>query len=137
MIDINTEHIFSKDKRFDDAISLFNSQDWYSAHDLLEELWHESNGMERVTLQGILQIAVAQLHLTRGNHKGATILYGEGLGRLKRLGLPDFDLDINRLCIIVESRLRLLQSEDNPDKVSIPVIYRKSHKDSSKTDLSL
>ena len=98
-------------------------------NDSFEELWHETNGLERVTLQGLLQIAVAQLHLSRGNNKGATILYGEGLGRLKRNGLPDLGLDINALCIIVESRLKLLQSDSNPEEVSVPVIYRKSHKD--------
>ena len=35
------------DPRFQIALTLFNSADWYPAHDALEELWHETNGFER------------------------------------------------------------------------------------------
>ena len=82
------------DSRFQKAVDLFNLSEWYLAHDIFEELWHESHGPERKTLQGLLQIAVAQIHLERGNHNGATILYGEGLGRLKDLGSPDLGIDL-------------------------------------------
>ena len=51
------------DPRFGQAIELFNSQEWYAAHDVFEELWHETADPERRSLQGILQVAVAQLHL--------------------------------------------------------------------------
>ena len=30
------------DPRFQQAIELFNSQQWYDAHDVFEELWHET-----------------------------------------------------------------------------------------------
>ena len=52
------------DPRFQDAIRLFNTQEWYAAHDVLEELWHETADPERRCLQGLLQVAVAQLHLS-------------------------------------------------------------------------
>ena len=32
------------DKRFENAVELFNSKDWYPAHDAFEELWHETSG---------------------------------------------------------------------------------------------
>ncbi len=113
------------DERFSCAIKLFNSQEWYASHDLFEEIWHETNGLERVTIQGILQIAVAQVHLERGNFMGAKILFGEGLGRLKRSGLPDLGLDIKKLCMIVESRLGKLHQDLNPTFTSLPVISKK------------
>ena len=70
------------DPRLGAAIALFNDAAWYPCHDGFEELWHETAGPMRPVLQGILQIAVAHLHLERGNLRGATILLGEGLGRL-------------------------------------------------------
>ena len=76
------------DSRLYEAIHLFNSANWYPAHDAFEELWHETIGPERDVIQGVLQVAVAQLHLERGNKSGATILYGEGLGRLRKMGIP-------------------------------------------------
>ena len=72
------------DPRFQQGVELFNAGEWYAAHDLFEELWHETADPERRSLQGILQVAVAQLHLQRGNRRGATILFGEA----KRIVAP-------------------------------------------------
>jgi len=68
------------DPRFGAAVELFNQGQWYPCHDGFEELWHETQGSSRKALQGILQIAVAHIHLERGNRRGATVLLGEGLG---------------------------------------------------------
>tara|TARA_B100000700_G_C14778033_1_gene729935 strand:+ start:132 stop:491 length:360 start_codon:yes stop_codon:yes gene_type:complete len=111
-----------KDPRFKKGVNLFNSADWYLAHDLFEELWHETVGPERITIQGILQIAVAQIHLERGNINGATILYGEGLGRLRRVGIPYLGLDIKKLCEIIEPRLQLLQKNLDLDNCLTPFL---------------
>lgn len=113
----------TNDTRFRDALKIFNNAKWYEAHDLFEELWHENDGLQRITLQGILQIAVAQVHLERGNLNGATILYGEGLGRLKKKGIPHLGLDIKRLCELVEIRLKLLQQEKDPNISELPFLY--------------
>lgn len=80
------EHRLQADPRLAEAIDLFNRGEWYACHDGLEELWHETQGPSRPLLQGLLQAAVAQLHLERGNLRGATVLMGEGLGRLDRCG---------------------------------------------------
>ena len=119
----NSPLIF-EDIRFKKALECFNSADWYHAHDAFEELWHETNGPLRTTLQAILQIAVAQLHLERGNIVGATILFGEGLGRLRRNGITDFGLDIDKLCECVQDRLTLLQKGIDPVNLPIPFLYQ-------------
>ena len=100
------------DKRLNKAVELFNNQEWYPAHDAFEELWHETSGPERITLQAFLQIAVAQLHLENGNRNGATILFGEALGRLTKLGAPDLGFDISRIARSLEKILSCLQSEE-------------------------
>ena len=38
------------DPRFKQAIELFNTQEWYAAHDVIEELWHETVDPERRSL---------------------------------------------------------------------------------------
>ena len=102
------------DPRFQEAIRLFNAQDWYAAHDVLEEIWHETADPERRCLQGLLQVAVAQLHLQRDNQRGATILFGEALGRLQRPGTPDLGLDLQALCRCVQERFCLLYTSPSP-----------------------
>ena len=96
-------------KNFLYAIELFNNQEWYKAHDAFEEIWHNTNGDERITIQAILQIAVAEVHLSNKNFKGATILYGEGLGRLKSNKNTDLGLDTLSLIKFLEKKLKLLQ----------------------------
>ena len=113
------------DPRFQQGVELFNAGEWYAAHDLFEELWHETADPERRSLQGILQVAVAQLHLQRGNRRGATILFGEALGRLKRPGTPDLGLDLASLCRAAQQRLEALQLGGDPESCTVPVLESK------------
>lgn len=106
------EQRISTDPRFHAAIELFNDGQWYAAHDGLEELWHETCGPCRPVLQGILQIAVAQLHLERDNRRGAVILLGEGLGRLRRGPDQVLTLDLAPLKAAAQVHLQHLQTSD-------------------------
>ena len=103
---LSEEQELLADTRLGEAIFLFNSSDWYACHDGFEALWHETAGPMRPVVQGILQIAVAELHLERGNCRGATILMGEGLGRLK--ACPHNSLGIDLAALIDSSMQRLL-----------------------------
>lgn len=103
------------DPRLAEAISLFNRGDWYGCHDGFEALWHETAGAMRPVLQGILQIAVAELHHERGNLRGATILMGEGLGRLARTEDEALGLDLKSLRQTSGLRLRALQEGGSLD----------------------
>ena len=123
---ISQDISLSEDDRFQIAIDYFNSGQWYLAHDSFEELWHESIGLERNTLQGILQISVAQLHLERNNKNGATILFGEALGRLKRIGTFDLGLDLDNLCNCIEQRLSSLHLNRDVDLCTVPSLLKKT-----------
>ena len=113
---------FIKDSRFEIGMKLFNSFQWYKSHDIFEEIWHETGGPERQLLQGILQVAVAQVHLENNNINGATILYGEALGRLKRFQSANLGLDIVGLCECINKRLEFLQSGRDLCSCSLPVL---------------
>ena len=116
------DNSFINDDRFETGMKLFNSCQWYKSHDVFEEIWHETGGPERQLLQGILQVAVAQVHLENSNINGATILYGEALGRLKRFKLADLGLDIEGLSECVAKRLELLQIGKDLSFCSVPVL---------------
>ena len=108
------------DPRFPQALELFNSGAWYEAHDAFEEIWHEQIDPDRKLIQAIVQIAVAHVHLERGNTRGATILLGEGIGRL-RPSLPSaLGLDLNALHTAVADRLSALQSGSDPEALPPP-----------------
>ncbi len=108
------------DPRFRQAVDLFNQRAWYEAHDAFEELWHETTGPERRILQGILQIAVAHLHLERGNCRGATMLLGEGVGRLSAAESGDLGLNLPLLRHQAQRRLAALQQQSDPHQLPVP-----------------
>ncbi|TVS06237.1 MAG: DUF309 domain-containing protein [Cyanobium sp. PLM2.Bin73] len=110
------------DPRLQQAIRLFNTAEWYACHDQFEELWHETSGPIRPVLQGILQIAVAQLHHANGNRRGATVLTGEGLGRLRSAGGQALGLDLEALRANARGWLRALQANEASPALPPPVL---------------
>ena len=116
------DDLFINDSRFEIGMKLFNSCQWYKSHDVFEEIWHETGGPERQLIQGILQVAVAQVHLENSNLNGATILYGEALGRLKRFHLANFGLDVEGLSNCVSRRLEFLQIGKDLAGCTVPVL---------------
>jgi len=91
------------------ALNLFNSHQWYEAHDAFEEIWNTVDGDERQVILGILQVSVSQFHLSKGNLNGATILLGEGLGRIKTRTKINLGIDLDLFCLCLEDLLRKLQ----------------------------
>jgi predicted metal-dependent hydrolase len=116
------EDDLGRDPRFAKAVERFNAADWYACHDGFEELWHETQGPMRPVLQGILQIAVAQLHLERGNRRGATVLMGEGLGRLAGCDDDAAGLSLESLRRSATAWLQALQSGDDPIHLAPPTL---------------
>jgi uncharacterized protein len=56
------------------GIHLFNAREFYDAHEVWEDVWRESEGMEKRFLQGLIQAAVALHHHSTGNIVGACSL---------------------------------------------------------------
>jgi predicted metal-dependent hydrolase len=108
------------DPRLAESLQLFNSGDWYASHDGFEALWHETQGPLRPVLQGILQIAVAHIHLERGNLRGATVLLGEGLGRLLPCGDQALGCNLQILRQQARDRLEALQAQRSTDCLPLP-----------------
>ena len=104
------------------ALNLFNNQQWYEAHDAFEDIWNTLDGDERQIIQGILQVSVSQFHLSKGNLNGATILLGEGLGRIKSRTDIDLGIDLESFCKCLEQLLRKLQFKEKINKNDQPYL---------------
>ena len=104
------------------ALDLFNKKKWYEAHDALEDIWNTLDGDERQVIQGILQVSVSQFHLSKGNLNGATILLGEGLGRIKTRTNIDLGIDLKSFCKSLEHLLKKLQYSENLNEDDKPTL---------------
>jgi uncharacterized protein len=88
----------------------FNQGDFYACHDTLEAVWIESPVFEKNFYQGILQVAVSLYHLSNHNWRGAVILLGEGLNRLRKYP-PDFGgIDVDEFITQAAELLSALQT---------------------------
>ncbi len=104
------------DSRFEEAITQFNSGDYYACHDTLEAIWNDSWQSDRAFYQGILQIAVGLYHLKSQNWYGAAILLGEGTSRLPSY-LPEYQsIDVENL---LEDSLHILRTVQTNGKEGI------------------
>ena len=109
---MNQENTKSFQDSFFVALNLFNNHKWYEAHDAFEEIWNSVDGDERQVIQGLLQVSVSQFHLSKGNLNGATILLGEGLGRIKTRTKIKLGIDLESFCRSLEVLLRKLQCKE-------------------------
>ena len=116
--------IKSFEDKFFNALNLFNNQKWYEAHDAFEDIWNTLDGDERQIVQGIIQVSVSQFHLSTGNLNGATILLGEGLGRIKNRTNNNLGIDLESFCVCLEQLLRKLQYKEELNENDKPYLVR-------------
>ena len=74
------------DPRYLAGIAFFNAGDFFEAHEVWEELWHDCEPADRRFYQSLIQAAVALYHFGRGNREGACRLFARG--RAKSIGYP-------------------------------------------------
>jgi hypothetical protein len=74
------------------GIDLYNFAYWWECHETLEGLWHLTGhrGTEAQFLQGVIQVAAANLKRHAGSLVGARRLGGEAIQRLASLGRRSF-----------------------------------------------
>jgi hypothetical protein len=74
------------------GIDLYNYAYWWECHEALEGLWHLTGhqGTEAQFLQGIIQVAAANLRRHLGTPEGARRLGREAVARLESVGLSTY-----------------------------------------------
>ena len=75
------------------GVSLFNSREFFEAHEVLEDLWNECPNEDRRFYQAVLQAAVALHHFGNGNLRGAVKLFGTAKAYMDPYPNPHHGLD--------------------------------------------
>jgi len=122
------------DPRYLKGIELFNAREFFDAHEVWEELWHETHGEARNFIQGLIQAATALHHFQNSNLKGAKLLYqsfGELLApypdRFMGIDLKKFKGDM-AACFqgLNPYSVEALPGRYNPNKEKFPVQVEES-----------
>ncbi len=70
---------------FREGLALFNQGRFFDCHEAWEVVWKQTEGAERLFVQGLIQAAVALLHVERGNLRGARSVYARACAKLDSL----------------------------------------------------
>jgi hypothetical protein len=84
--------------RFEEGRAAFNRGAYFEAHELWEDAWRELEGVERVLMQGLIQIAAGLHHLRQRRPRPAAGLLRKGLEKVARGAFaPPFDAAVGAL----------------------------------------
>ena len=70
------------EQRFEEGIRLFNQREFFTCHEVLEEVWTPERGPRRLFLQSLIHVAVGFYHHGRGNNLGAVRQLRKALRKL-------------------------------------------------------
>ncbi|WP_053368971.1 DUF309 domain-containing protein [Bacillus sp. FJAT-27245] len=97
----------------------FNEGDYYTCHDLLEEMWMEEKG--NLFFKGLLQMSVALYHYGYGNVKGARAMMKAAHIYLQGYRPRHWGLDLEKVIAYIEECQLLIP--DGIDKVPFEQIH--------------
>jgi uncharacterized protein len=87
----------NEEKELERGIALFNSGDYFQAHEVWEDWWRATTRPGKRTIQSMIQTAVAMHHASTGNWDGAKSVMQRALRNLDGAGEMFCGVDLKRL----------------------------------------
>lgn len=118
----------SEQEDFARVVQLFNEQEYFACHDVLEELWEAAEASQRDFYQGLLHAAVCLFHYSEGNPAGARKMAGSTLEYLSGYGGRHCGVDLKGLqeglavCLAPLWQAGAVRPGDIPDRSSFPML---------------
>jgi predicted metal-dependent hydrolase len=112
------------EEKFSKGLEQFNSRRFFDAHDTWEEIWLPAPEPEKTFLQGIIQVAAAFHHYTRGNHRGTRSLLEAGLKKLERFPPKHRGIELEALRAAARHWMVALATGADPGAHEFPRIER-------------
>jgi len=103
-----------------EGLHLYNSGEYFTAHEAWETIWLSAHEPERTFLQALIQVTAAFEHLKRNNNQlGATRLLSAALRRLTPYPSQFGHIDLDILRADIRDRLALLAAHTSPQPARI------------------
>lgn len=103
-----------------EGLRLYNTGEYFEAHELWEHIWLGALEPERTFLQALIQVTAAFEHLKRNdNQLGASRLLGHALRRLSPYAQHFAGIDVDLLRADIRERLASLALGTSPAPVRI------------------
>ncbi len=106
---------------------LFEKQEYFESHEVLEELWMVATGSERNLYKGLIQIAVSLHHLGDGNLRGARKVFDTARDLLEPYQPSGAGVRLDRLVndarALVEKHERAAAEGLEADPIQVVPVY--------------
>jgi uncharacterized protein len=102
------------------GVGLWNDLRLFEAHECLEHVWHAAPDADRDLWQGVVQVAVAGVHLQRGNVDGATATFDKARARLERYPDVHRGIDVEQLVVFCAGAAAALRDAGTVIEVGFP-----------------
>jgi|SRR5579871_589375 len=109
-------------EQFRRGVDQFNARLFFEAHETWEEIWLATPEPDKTFLQGIIQIAAAFHHYSRGNTRGTRSLLEAGLKRLERFPAVHRQMVVESLRSAARSWAEGLNEGSDPGSENLPTI---------------
>lgn len=80
---------------FHEGIRQFNDGEWFEAHEVWEDIWHDASGQKKLFYQGLIQFTVTIEHIRRGNPRGVRAVYKTCLTKFEGLTGVYMGIDVD------------------------------------------
>lgn len=105
----------------EEGILLFNTEKYFEAHEALEAVWLHARGDEKRFLHGLIQVAAAFHHHSRGNLDGFQSLLEKGMTKLDSFGASHGGINLASLREQIRPWRALLLTSPQPPPTVPPI----------------
>ena len=112
------------DEKFELGLAHFNAGRFFEAHEAWEEIWLGETEPEKTFLQGIIQVAAAFHHYSRGNHRGMKSLLAAGITKLERFSHSHRGIALEQLRVTARQWVAALSEGNTLASQDLPRIHR-------------
>ena len=116
--------LHSTDTLFSNGLKLFNSREFYKAHDVWEELWSDYKLPDSLFVQALIQLAVGFYHMECRNLNGARGLFKKTIPKLAKFVPEQRGLDIASVLYMTEKNYKYLRSIDVIKDINDELYFR-------------
>lgn len=82
---------------FHEGLRLYNTGEWFEAHEVWEDVWRAASGRKKQFYQGLIQTAVTVEHVRRGNPRGARSVHASCMTKFEGMSGVYMGIDVDRL----------------------------------------
>ncbi len=104
------------------GLECFNRGEFFTCHELLEEVWLEEPEEEKPFYQGLIQVAAAFHHYQRSNPTGMESLLRAGTEKLRRYPPIYRGVDLATLLVALQPWLDCLERRQSASHLPLPTI---------------